>query len=173
METPEIPAFITDERRRKAQTRVRYQLDKLERVIMALTYIVLIATLLIAGYKGYKYLETKSKIVYVREVVNEEVIPPHTIVPATITAYTSSVDETDDDPFVTASGKLVRVGTLACPSKYEFGTVVEIQGERYTCEDRMNKRYRHTERFDIWVQTKKDAYLWGKQELLVKVYLNN
>lgn len=173
MENPEIPAFIKDQRRREARQKVRYQINKIGRVLTVLFHLVLYIAILMAGYAGYKQLEKESMVVYVRETINEEVIPPHSIVSATVTAYTSSVDETDDDPFVTASGKLVRVGTLACPSKYKFGTVVEIQGERYTCEDRMNKRYRHTERFDIWVKTKRDAYLWGKQELLVKVYLNN
>lgn len=166
---PEIPAFIKDERRRKMQQKVRYQINKLVRV---LTVTVLISLCLL-GYLGYKALEAKSRVIYIREIINEDIKPPHTMLYATITAYTSSVDETDDDPFVTASGKIVRAGTLACPSKYGFGTVVEIQGERYTCEDRMNKRYRDTNRFDIWTETKKEAYQWGKKELFVKIYLNN
>lgn len=165
---PEIPAFISDERRRKAYLQYRRTLRKCFNVAVALLYIALCTAIFIAGYAGYEYLAEKNKVIYVRE----EIVPPHTFVSATVTAYTSSVDETDDDPFITASGKTVRDGTLACPSKYKFGTVIEIQGERYTCEDRMNKRYRHTERFDIWVQTKSDAFQWGKKQLFVKVYLN-
>lgn len=168
-EIPEKPAFIDDDRRRKAKAKLRRTLEKCGRVAKAIFYIALCTSIFLGGYAGYDYLAERSKIVYVRE----EVEPPHTYVSATVTAYTSSVDETDEDPFITASGATVRNGTLACPSKYEFGTIVEIDGVRYTCEDRMNKRYRHTERFDIWVQTKRDAFQWGKKQLFIKVYLNS
>jgi len=171
MDNIEIPAFIRDERRRKARQNVERTFQKLLNILRAILLTSAMIAIFISGYAGYKYLSEESKIVYVREIVDME--QPHSFVSATVTAYTSSVDETDDDPFVTASGKLVRKGTLACPSMYEFGTIVEIEGERYTCEDRMNKRYRHTSRFDIWFETKHDAYLWGKKDLSVKVYLNN
>jgi len=88
---------------------------------------------------------------------------------ATITAYTSSVDETDDTPFITASGVSTGRGVIACPEKYKFGTKVEINDTLYTCEDRMNPRYRGQERFDIWVVTKNEAYKWGVRTLKVRV----
>lgn len=92
---------------------------------------------------------------------------PRIEVLATVTAYTSSVDETDDNPRETAAGTATREGVLACPSKYEFGTKVQINDKIYTCEDRMNSRYRNTDRFDIWMHTKKEAIEWGKKELKV------
>lgn len=101
--------------------------------------------------------------------VSEESEPPSTIVLAHVTAYTSSTDETDEDPHTTASGTKPERGTLACPSKYDFGTVVTIKGKTYICEDRMNARYRNSERFDMWVPTKSEAYRWGKQKLQVEV----
>lgn len=91
------------------------------------------------------------------------------LVLATITAYTSSVDETDDTPFITASGSTTGQGVIACPRKYPFGTQVEIQGELFVCEDRMNIRYEGQERFDIWMETKSEAYQWGVRELHIKV----
>lgn len=94
------------------------------------------------------------------------------LVRAEISAYTSSIGETDDNPFETASGSTVHVGTLACPSKYKFGTEVEIAGKLYICEDRMNKRYRDKENFDVWTESKKQAFSIGRQELAVKVYTN-
>jgi len=97
----------------------------------------------------------------------------HTMVTATITAYTSSVDETDDTPFETASMTQTRRGVIACPSKYEFGTQVVIEGRQYTCEDRMNRRYRDQERFDIWVETKDEAFTWGVRELPVRILTLN
>jgi 3D (Asp-Asp-Asp) domain-containing protein len=95
--------------------------------------------------------------------------PDHKIIVAVVTAYTSSVDETDENPFETASGSRTRRGVLACPKKYEFGTKIVIDGRQYTCEDRMNRRYRDKECFDIWVETKSEAFNWGRRELKVKV----
>lgn len=88
---------------------------------------------------------------------------------ATVTAYTSSEDETDENPFENASGGVPGEGSIACPSKYEFGTRVEIEGRTYVCDDRMNARYRDTERFDVWMPTKAEAKKWGKQELPVAI----
>lgn len=86
------------------------------------------------------------------------------VIAAVVTAYTSSVDETDADPFITASGKETRRGVIACPSKLSFGTVVEFEGNEYICEDRMNRRYREQDRFDVWVPHKSEAYAWGLKQ---------
>lgn len=91
------------------------------------------------------------------------------VVKAVVTAYTSSVDETDDNPWETASGSRAREGVVACPSKYEFGTRVAIAGREYTCEDRMNRRYREAEHFDVWHESKAEAFAFGKQELVVAI----
>lgn len=88
---------------------------------------------------------------------------------AVVTAYTSSEDETDDSPFITASGEKVGRGVAACPSKYRFGQRVKIADQFFTCLDRMNSRYRNGEYFDIWVASKSEAYNWGRQELLVTI----
>lgn len=103
----------------------------------------------------------EAPVVHVEEIKHE--------VLATITAYTSSSDETDDNPWETAAGTVARKGIAACPSKYEFGTKVVIGEDEYTCEDRMNKRYRHTERFDIWMTSKEEALKWGKKQLTVEI----
>ena len=55
--------------------------------------------------------------------------------------YSSEVGQTDDTPFITANGDTVGQGTIACPIRYKFGTIVEIQGIRYKCNDRMHERY--------------------------------
>lgn len=94
----------------------------------------------------------------------------YTVVYAEISAYTSSVDETDDTPFLTASGAVTGHGTLACPRKYPFGTKVEIAGKLYTCEDRMAQKYRDREVFDMWTESKSIAYQWGRRNVNVKIY---
>lgn len=105
---------------------------------------------------------------YVR--VEEPEPPPYKTVVATVSAYTSSVDETDGDPFITASGARTAHGVVACPSKMEFGTKVEIAGKIYTCLDRMNERYQDREVYDIWMPEKALAYEWGRRKLEIKVF---
>jgi 3D (Asp-Asp-Asp) domain-containing protein len=71
------------------------------------------------------------------------------------------------DPFITASGKRVEQGTLACPRKYPFGTKVIIDQEIYDCRDRLALKY--DDRFDIWMPSKKLALEWGKQIRVIKI----
>ena len=91
---------------------------------------------------------------------------------AEVSAYTSDPAETDEDPLITASGSTVQDGTIACPSRFEFGQIVEIEGKRYTCEDRMNARYRNTNHFDIWMENRQDAIEWGRRNVIVIIIKN-
>ena len=84
-------------------------------------------------------------------------LPVYQVVEAEVSAYTSSEDETDDTPFITASGVRVRSGVVACPQKLEFSTEIEIEGLVYICEDRLNKRYRDQEVYDVWMSSKELA----------------
>lgn len=95
--------------------------------------------------------------------------PPETgtAIVAEITSYSSEPDQTDDTPFITASGTHVHDGTIACPQKYAFGTEVKIDGKTYTCEDRMNKKF--PDRFDIWNESNEQAIAWGLQEKRIVV----
>lgn len=71
-----------------------------------------------------------------------------------ITAYASVPEETDDDPFITASGHYVRDGVIAS-NFLPFGTKVRIPAlfgsKIFTVEDRMNKKF--DTRVDIWMPT--------------------
>lgn len=82
----------------------------------------------------------------------------------TITAYSSTPEETDDEPFITASGAHVRHGVIAA-NFLPFGTTVKIPelfGDRiFVVEDRMNKRY--PDGIDIWMPSKQEARVFGKQ----------
>jgi len=79
----------------------------------------------------------------------------------TITGYSSTVDQCDSTPFITANGERVGVGTIACPRYIPFGTVVVVDGKTYTCNDRMALKHPH--RFDIWFPLTEEAIAWGKQ----------
>lgn len=83
-----------------------------------------------------------------------------------ITAYSSSPDETDDTPCITASGTKCRQGIIACNS-IEFGKQIFIDSMGwFTCEDkvseRMSKRAGYST-IDIWMPTKKEAKKFGIQ----------
>lgn len=86
---------------------------------------------------------------------------------AVVMAYTSSVEETDDTPHITASGERTRKGIVA-NNCLEFGTKVVIGGKEYEVQDRLNKRY-GCEHYDIWVETKGEAFEWGRRELSVAI----
>ena len=83
-----------------------------------------------------------------------------------VTGYSSTIDQCDDTPFITASGETVRKGIIACPRYIPFGTKVLIDGKVYTCGDRMHPDYVH--RFDIWFPDRESAIEFGKQILEVK-----
>ena len=88
----------------------------------------------------------------------------------TITAYSSTPEETDDTPFITASGKHVHEGTIAA-NWLPFGAKVKIPelfGERiFTVEDRMHRR--HNTKLDIWFPSKEAAIKFGVQIANVEV----
>ena len=86
---------------------------------------------------------------------------------ATVTAYSSSPDETWGDPFVTASGRRVFDGLAACPRALPFGTKVRIGDRTYECYDRLHRKY--DDRFDIWMSTKNAALAFGKRRLPIEV----
>lgn len=87
---------------------------------------------------------------------------------AEFSAYTASVDETDGNPLIMASGKIVYIGAIACPRYMKFGTVIELKnGKQYTCEDRMNVRYNNN--FDIFMVEKSEALAFGRKALEYKV----
>ena len=68
---------------------------------------------------------------------------------AYVTGYNTVPAQTDSDPCTAASGANIcgRRDAVACPRHIELGTVVEIRGTTYICEDRLAKKYNI--RFDI------------------------
>lgn len=87
------------------------------------------------------------------------------IIQGEVTKYSSEPGQTDDSPFITANGDHVGPGTIACPSRFAFGTKIEIDGKTYFCNDRMAKRYRDGNYFDIWVDDTEEAIRFGRQKL--------
>ncbi len=80
----------------------------------------------------------------------------------TVTGYSSSYDETDDDPYITASGEIPYYGVVAT-NFLPIGTKIKIPslfGEKiFVVKDRMNPRYYY--RIDVWFPTKDAALNFG------------
>jgi len=95
--------------------------------------------------------------------VNES-LPPK-MLSVILTAYSSTVDQTDDTPFITASNTRTRDGVVAA-NFLPFGTKVKIPGifgdKVFTVEDRMAKK--HDGKIDIWFPERYLAKNFGVQE---------
>lgn len=91
-----------------------------------------------------------------------------------VTAYSSSIFETDDTPTITAAGTEVRDGIVA-NNLLPFGTKVrlpKIYGDKiFVVEDRMNRKkgYYH---FDIWFSSYGEAKSFGAQNTYLEVLAN-
>jgi len=120
---------------------------------------------LVAAILGIIVLTFQTKT-----AAQEAAEPPIRLVLAEVTAYTASPDETDDTPTITASGTTISAQTAACPAHYKFGTVLQVEDTQYVCEDRMAKKYRHGEYFDIHLQTKSQAFDWGRKTITIAIY---
>jgi len=100
-------------------------------------------------------------------------LAPAKVVLAVTTAYSSTPDQTDDTPFITANGTRVRDGIVAA-NWLPFGAQVRIPeyfGDKiFEVTDRMHRR--HSERLDIWMPTREQALKWGIRTVRVEVVEN-
>src|SRR5664280_526462 len=87
-----------------------------------------------------------------------------------VTAYSSTVAETDDTPFITASNTLVRDGIIAS-NLLPFGTKVRFPGlnpkKIYVVEDRLARKNSH--KIDIWFPSTESALNFGVKVLTMEV----
>jgi 3D (Asp-Asp-Asp) domain-containing protein len=92
------------------------------------------------------------------------------MIQTTITGYSSTVDQTNSDPFITASGQWVRDGIVAA-NFLPFGTQIRIPqafGDKiFVVKDRMNRR--HNNRVDVWFQTRQQALNFGIKYTYIEV----
>ena len=58
---------------------------------------------------------------------------------------------------------------IACPAYLKFGSIVEIENKQYVCEDRMAKKYRETNHFDILMFSNKEALEYGRQSKVIRI----
>ena len=90
---------------------------------------------------------------------------------AVLTAYSSTVEECDDTPFVTARGTAVRDGIVA-NNLLPFGTKIripEIYGDKiFTVEDRMNIKQSKYQ-FDLWFPSHEAATDFGVKRTYIEI----
>lgn len=90
-----------------------------------------------------------------------------------VTAYSSTPEETDETPFITASGKWVEDGIIAT-NFLPFGTKVKIPekfGDKvFVVEDRMHRR--KTDFVDVWMPTKEDAKQFGIARTKIQILVD-
>ena len=105
------------------------------------------------------------------ETVLKDIPPPDMIMTVTATGYSSTFDQTDDTPFITANGTRVRWGIVAT-NLFPFNSRVRIKSEFgdeiFIVTDRMHPRF--SNRIDIWFPTREEALAFGKQRILVEVW---
>ena len=87
------------------------------------------------------------------------------------TAYSSTPDQTDDSPFITASGAWVYDGIIAS-NFLPFGTKVRFpelfRDKIFTVDDKMHERFTDT-RVDIWFPDRESAEEFGVKETIMEI----
>jgi len=100
----------------------------------------------------------------------KEVLTQEKTKKVTVTAYSSTLDQTDSSPFITANGTYVYDGVMAC-NFLPFGTKVkfpEIYGDKiFIVEDRMAKKNSH--KMDIWMPSRSLALQFGVKNLAFEI----
>lgn len=106
---------------------------------------------------------------YLREYFTNK-IPKNTMY-VTVTAYSSTKDQTDGNPYLTAIGTPVRDGIVAA-NFLPIGTVIRFPdkfGDKiFVVEDRMDEKYGL--QVDIWVSNMEEAKKFSIQYLKMEIF---
>lgn len=102
--------------------------------------------------------------------VEREIEPK--LVEVIATAYSSTIDQTDSDPFITAANTTVRDGIVAA-NFLNFHSKIKIPGlygdKVFAVEDRMNRRYTDAvpPRIDVWMPSRYLAKQFGVRKVAI------
>ena len=144
-------------KKRKKLTGIRKKKSIWKDLLFSLTFRAFIVIILVAPCLIISYLIKQNELIVVatREVV--------------ATAYSSTVDQTDSTPCITANGFDLcenNVEEIITNNGLKFGTKIRIPalyGSRvFTVADRMNSRY-GANRIDIWMTDRDRAMDFGKR----------
>lgn len=90
-----------------------------------------------------------------------------TVLTVQSSAYAPSPYQTDATPCITAAGTRVRPGVVAT-NFLPIGTILEVNGERFIVEDRMNPRF-DGYYLDLWFPSTSEAREFGRQTLEITI----
>lgn len=120
-------------------------------------------------YKGLLETKNAENIKYLPIALEKR---PKKTFQLTVTAYSSTPDQTSGNPFITASGERVRDGIIAY-NHLPLGTKVrfpEVFPEKnFVIKDRLPEGA-STYLADMWVPTREEAKQWGAKILKIEVF---
>lgn len=166
---------------RKHEKETLFLVKKLDFYIVTFTIFLLFSGVLIKAYFLPISLDTNQEIPSLIVSGGDTLVPscspnnpPLKVVeeiPVIVTAYSSTPCQTDDSPFVTASGSGVKEG-VAANNLLPFGTKIripEIFGEKvFIVEDRMNWRKGYY-MVDIWFPDYGEALAFGAKKTNIEI----
>ena len=121
------------------------------------------------AYFGFSVIQNDS-VLAIRPLLTPKTYKPKKAYLVAATAYSSTPEQTDRTPFITASGIHVREG-VAAANFLPFGTVFKIPelfGDKtFVVEDRMNSRYWLN--IDIWFPEKELAKEFGVKVVKIEI----
>ena len=106
---------------------------------------------------------------------------PRKVIWVVVTAYSSTVDQCDSTPCITANGfdlcKAYAESELAdtiAANFLKFGTQVRLPdiapNQIYVVRDRMNSKYNGQNRIDIWMPTREMAQKFGVKRVKMEIF---
>lgn len=122
----------------------------------------------IVGIEAWPKERTVARLLKSSSLTVRSSLAPGSVVRVLATAYSSTADQTDSSPYITASGRRVGYGVIAA-NFLPFGTEVRIGQQIYTVWDRLNSRYDGKYIVDIWQPTRTDALLYGARIIEMEV----
>lgn len=149
----------------------------LNRILTIVTTITVITTMMIVSNEEKLNDTIEEPVPTIVEIVEMEPIVEEETeeiiwTTTTVTAYCACTKCCGPNAQgITASGKRVQANhTIAMPSKYDFGTQIEIKGYGiYTVEDRGSAI--QGDRIDIYFDSHQEALNFGKQQLEFRIVL--
>jgi len=120
-------------------------------------------------YFNFSTVQNDS-VLATRPIIAPKTYKPKKFYMVSATGYSSTPEQTDHTPFITASGIHVRDGVIAA-NFLPFGTIIKIPelfgNKTFVVEDRMHNRYWFN--IDIWFPEKNLAKEFGVKAVKIEI----
>lgn len=122
----------------------------------------------IVGIEAWPRERTVAALLHSPSLAVRSSLPEGSVIRVLATAYSSTIDQTDASPIITASGRHVGPGVVAA-NFLPFGTRVRVGQQMYTVWDRLNERYNDMYIIDIWYPSRLQALSFGARIVEMEV----